>query len=396
MRRRFDLLFALLMPAALMAAGALTLLRGGRHTTSYYENRALAAAPALTAEAAWDGSFGASAESWLSDHVLMRDRLLKIETMIQMNVLHRPVVNDTVVTGKVLLPFLRFAEETPEAYRSAVTPFAESYGKLNGWVEECGGKLLFTGFPEQRIYFEDLFPDYLNDHSAEAKAADDIFFAALEEKGVDCLDMRKVYEEAGRPAEYYSAVDHHFEGRGAYAAYRAIMAHLAEEGRDLPVLTEDRIEFRTLPNPYIGSRNRKVYNLWKGSEKAEIPVQKDPVPFERTDNGAPSGKPLFVLPAADDLPTTYNLYMGGDFGETVLETHRPELPDLLVFGDSFTNALETMLYASFDETRILDLRHYTEKSLKDYIAEYRPDVVLAVGNDTFYYTPGGNGAVWED
>ena len=96
------------------------------------------------------------------------------------------------------------------------------------------------------------------------------------------------------------------------------------------------------------------------------------------------------------LPTTYNLYMGGDFAETVLETNRPELPNVLIFGDSFTNALETLLYASFNETRILDLRHYQDMSLRDYITEHQPDVVLCIQNDTFYYTASGNGAAWED
>ena len=114
-----------------------------------------------------------------------------------------------------------------------------------------------------------------------------------------------------------------------------------------------------LPTPYLGSRNRKLYNLWNNGEKAVIGVQKKPVAFNRTDNGQPSDRPLFVTPAEEYLPTTYNLYMGGDFGETVLETNRPNLPDVLIFGDSFTNALETLLYTAFDETRILDLRHYT-------------------------------------
>ena len=162
------------------------------------------------------------------------------------------------------------------------------------------------------------------------------------------------------------------------------------------MLTEQDLDFQELPNPYIGSRNRKLYNLWPNSEGAVIGVQKEPVPFTRTDNGQPSEKPLFVLPAEDYLPTTYDLYMGGDFGETVLDTGRPELPDVLIFGDSFTNAMETLLYASFDETRILDLRHYREMSLKDYIAKHQPDIVLCVMNDTFYYTTTGNGAVWEE
>ena len=242
----------------------------------------------------------------------------------------------------------------------------------------------------------DKFPDYLNSHAAEAEAADRVFAEALAERGVFFLDMGTVYDAQGHPDSYYSTVDHHYNYYGAYAAYRAILEDLNGSGFDLPVLTEEDLDFVELPNPYIGSRNRKLYNLWPNSEKAVIGVQTEPVAFTRTDNGQPSDKPLFVTPAEDYMPTTYNLYMGGDFGETILETDRPDLPDALIFGDSFTNALETLLYASFDETRILDLRHYTEKSLKDYISEYQPDIVLCVQNDTFYYTATGNGAVWED
>ena len=396
MKKTLDILFAAAVALVLLAAGVLTLRFGARRTTSYYENRTLAARPTLTAQSAWDGSYAAEAETWLSDHFPGREPLLKLDTWVQMKLLRRVVVNDTVVTGDVLLPLLTFGEYSAEAYRESVAPFAEGYGKLNEWVRSHGGKLLFVGFPEQRVYFEDAFPAYLNSHKAEAKAADDTFFEALAAQGVDCLDMREVYDALGHGAAFYSAVDHHFHYRGAYAAYRAIMEKLAEDGRALPVLTEEKIEFKELPNPYIGSRNRKLHNLWEHAEKAEIIEQREPIGFERFDDGAPSDKPLYVLPAEDGLPTTYNLYMGGDFGETVLKTHREDLPNALIFGDSFTNALETLLYTAFNETRILDLQHYTEKSLKDYIAEYRPEIVIAVGNDTFYYTPSGNGAVWED
>ena len=93
---------------------------------------------------------------------------------------------------------------------------------------------------------------------------------------------------------------------------------------------------------------------------------------------------------------TYNLYMGGDHGETIIRTDRPELPSALVFGDSFTNALETVLYASFNETRSLDLRHYTERSLREYIEDYRPDVVICVRNNTFFYVNDGNTRMWAE
>lgn len=394
MQKHLNRAFLACLLAALLAVPAWVALRSHRETSAYYENRTLAERPALTWESLWDGSFGSAFESWYSDHFPGRTSLLKADTKVQMDFLKRPVVNDTVVTENALLPFMDYGGQSEYAVQAA--EIGTNLEKLNEHIQANGGRFYYIGFPEQRVYCGAQYPDFLDSHAAEYKTADAAFAAALTARGICFLDMGAVYDTQGHPAEYYSAVDHHYSYYGAYAAYRAILDALEADGWELPVLTEDDLDFVELPNPYIGSRNRKLYNLWPNGEKAVIGVQRDPVSFTRWDNGALSEKPLFVTPAGDNLPTTYNLYMGGDFGETVLETNRPELPDVLIFGDSFTNALETLLYASFDETHILDLRHYQEKSLKDYIAEYQPDLVLCIQNDTFYYTTTGNGAVWED
>jgi len=389
--------FLALLLAVLFAVPAGVILWSHRETTAYYENRTLAERPTLTWQSLWDGTFATAFESWFSDHAPGRTTLLEADTAVQMKVLRRPVVNDIVLSADgVLVPFLSYDEYTEQDYAGPAASIAENYGKLNDHVKANGGSFYFVGLPEQRVYFEEKFPDYLNNHETEAQTADALFIQALEDQGVRFLNMEAVYDELGRPEEFYSTVDHHYNYYGAYTAYRSIMDTLASDGWDLPVLTEDKIDLVEQPFPYIGSRNRKLYNLWPNTDKAVIGVQKDPVAFTRYDNGELSEKPLFILPEDPVMPTTYNLYMGGDFGETVLETDRPELPDVLIFGDSFTNALETLLYASFDETHILDLRYYTDKSLKDYISDYQPDIVLCVQNDTFYYTTTGNGNVWED
>ena len=396
MKRFAQVAFLACFLAVILAVPAGTLLFSKNNTSAYYENRALAEWPEITVEGILDGSLAQSLETWYSDHAPGRATLLKIDTFLSMDVLHRPVVNDIVTTQDVLLPFLDYSEYTPAAYEATVGSLSEPFSKLNQYIEETGGSFYFVGFPEQRIYFEDEFPDYLNNHENEAEAADTIFREALEDEGIAFLDMGEVYDDLGHPADYYSTVDHHYNYYGAYAAYRSILDTLAADGWDLPVLMEEDFTFRELPNPYIGSRNRKLYNLWPNEDRAVIAEVKDPVAYTRYDNGEPSDKPLYVLPTAEDLPTTYNLYMGGDFGETILETNRPELPDVLVFGDSFTNALETLLYNSFDEMRSLDLRHYTNKTLRDYITDYQPDIVICVMNDTFYYTQTGNGNVWPE
>ena len=396
MKRFAQVAFLACFLAVILAVPAGTLLFSKNNTSAYYENRALAEWPAVTVEGILDGSLAQSLETWYSDHAPGRATLLKMDTFLSMDVLHRPVVNDIVTTQDVLLPFLDYSEYTPAAYEATVSSMSEPFSKLNQYIEETGGSFYFVGFPEQRIYFEDEFPDYLNNHENEAEAADTIFREALEDEGIAFLDMGEVYDDLGHPADFYSTVDHHYNYYGAYAAYRSILDTLAADGWDLPVLTEEDFTFRELPNPYIGSRNRKLYNLWPNEDRAVIAEVKDPVAYTRYDNGEPSDKPLYVLPAAEELPTTYNLYMGGDFAETILETNRPELPDVLVFGDSFTNALETLLYNSFDEMRSLDLRHYTDKTLRDYITDYQPDIVICVMNDTFYYTQTGNGNVWPE
>ena len=89
--------------ALLLAVPVGPALWGAKKTTAYYENRTLAERPALTGESLWDGTFGSSFESWLSDHFPGRATLLKGNTAVQMKL--RPVVNGAVLGGEVLLPF---------------------------------------------------------------------------------------------------------------------------------------------------------------------------------------------------------------------------------------------------------------------------------------------------
>lgn len=84
--------------------------------------------------------------------------------------------------------------------------------------------------------------------------------------------------------------------------------------------------------------------------------------------------------------------MGGDIGETVIRTGRDDLPSILVFGDSFTNPLEGLLYASCDEFRSLDFRHYDAMTLYEYIDLYQPDIVIAVRDNMSYNQFEDNGA----
>ena len=150
-------------------------------------------------------------------------------------------------------------------------------------------------------------------------------------------------------------------------------------------------EWKSLPNPFLGSSNRKLFGLWNNSDAIQLAYPKENIPFERTDNGKPVDSTIYKLPESEDELVTYSVYMGGDIGETVITTNRPELPNILIYGDSFTNPLEALLWTQANELRSIDFRHYTECTLKDYIAEYKPDIVICVRDETTFLSEDGNG-----
>jgi len=394
MKRASQMGFLLCFLGILAAVPLLIALRGADNQTSYYENRTLAAMPEYQTADLLSGAYFSAWDTWLTDHIPSRDRLLGLNTQIDYRLLQKPVVNDVVVAADVLLPFQTYGTWDLAYLAETADQVTEGLARLNETLETWGGRFYYLGVPLQSSYFYDRYPDYLENRKWHVDGMTAAFAVSMEEKGLDFLNMGDVFAAQGRPAGCYSASDHHFSYRGAFASYQAMMAHLnADTGWNLPVLTEEELTIVPAPNPFLGSRNRKLYGLWTGAEKLSIGVQAAPVPFTRTDNGAPVPATLYELPEDPAAEVTYDVYMGGDKAETILRTDRPELPNLLIFGDSFTNPLETLFYTGFNETRSLDLRYYDQKGILEYLEEYRPDVVICIRDDTAYLSTEGNGNI---
>jgi len=198
--------------------------------------------------------------------------------------------------------------------------------------------------------------------------------------------------KTGGSSRYASRVDNHYSMEGAFETYRLVMEKVkAETELEFPILGAEDVELVTLPNGYMGSRERKLLHAAQREEQLSIFLPRQEVPYTRTDNRVPVGAFVYELPASDAGEVTYNLYMGGDVANTVLDTGRDERPSILIYGDSFTNPVECLTYLSFDEMHSLDLRHYQEMSLEDYIQQVRPEVVVCIRDYDFLLDPEGNG-----
>ena len=378
MKKFTELLFVLLFSAALAWGGVTTLLRE-KDTYSYYENRMLASMPEATEEAVADGSYFSALETYLSDHTALREDLVFFSTNVDIHILKRPVVNDIVVQDSILLPYLEYESISESGLAYYADRLAENLSSIDAAVESYGGIYCYVVIPGQYSYFEDLYPQYLNNRSRYMDRNLELISQALAARDVNFLDLGPTFEALGYPAELSSQVDNHFSAKGAYLAYKTILETInGEYGGDLRVMEEDELTFTSLPNHYLGSRARKIFDLVEFDEQLCIMEPKDPVSFRRYNNGTETPAIINSIPQDSSQDVTYNCYMGGDIAMTRIDTDREELPTVLLYGDSFTNAVESILYLSCDTMYSLDLRHYTEKTVTEFVLETQPDYVICL------------------
>ena len=346
---------------------------------SYYENRNLARPAPLSVETVLDGTFPASVEPVLQDHAAGRNTLMKLSAWADLHLFRRPVVNEVVPSQGMLLGFNPYESPDPAYITAQAQAMADQLAQLQEVVEGYGGRFYYVAVPGQYTYFADAYPDFLNNREAYTALELPAFTQAMADRGVPLLDIGPVLEDLGNPREYYSLADYHYQFEGAYVTYQTILEAINRDlGWDLTVLDGSSMTTQTLPNPYLGSRGRKIFGLENCGEHLTIGLPKDPIPFTRTDNGTETAATVYAMPATDTEDVLYSLYMGGDVGETVIETNRPDLPSILIYGDSFTNPVECLAYYSFDEMRSIDLRHYKDMPLADYIQTYQPDIVVGI------------------
>lgn len=377
---------------------------------SYYENRNYAVMPEATRESFLDGSYLDELETFLSDHSAFREILVKAQTYADVNILKRPVVNDVVVTDKALLPYNAYETVDENTVKEKAETIASMNKELKDVIESYGGHYIYTAVPCQYACYEDLYPSYLNSRSQYTDLELKYLSQAMEKQDISFIDMMEIFRSSENPAETYvavsdegvggslyysSAIDNHYDVRGGFIAYKAIIDRINQETEfKLEYPDDDEITFVPHELPYRGSRTRKLLDVTNFSEHLHRAVFSEELPFKRYDKG--THVPSYIYDEDHtvlDGMITYGYYMGGDISNTVIDTNRPELPSILIYGDSFTNTIESVAYYSFDEQHSLDLRYYDEMTLQEYIKKYKPEIVVCVRDYFSLLAPEGNGQI---
>ena len=385
-KRGFVLVLALLTGLFFLLS-----LRDRRQEISVFENRYLAAHPAFSLQSLWNGDWFKGWDKYFSDHVAGRDGMMRDYLWLRLHVKKQLLVNEVMISEEALLPYLGEKDCGGEDFEDLARETADRLEKVRQAVEAQGSLFLYYGVENQSIVFREGYPAYLPTHVDYYTRCAAAFQSVMTERDFPILFSNEVFTaEGGSVKPYYSTVDHHYNFLGAYKSYEAVCLWARARGLELPIAERQSLNIRPAEQEFYGTYNRRLYGLSPVYQPLLIYDETGFPAYERWDEGIRTDAPLLQLPKGEGR-IQYTAYMGGDRGETVIETHRPELPSILIVGDSFTNPVEALCVYSFNEVRSLDFRHYEEMSLTEYLRAHPTDLVLVIRDSLNYLGDVGNG-----
>lgn len=183
--------------------------------------------------------------------------------------------------------------------------------------------------------------------------------------------------------EKFFRTDHHWNARGAWAGYSIIYDMLAERVPDLSPKLELR-EFQKIDGvAFCGSYARRTL------------VPCDPEPFEVAIVDLPpyttyiDGQPQQYGHREEYLRSEfeknrftnhYAEYYGNVIDLVEYEFENGSSRDLLLFGNSYSQAVKLFIASHYRHTYAFDFREYSDFSLSEFLAEHPVDDVLLIGD----------------
>ncbi len=225
--------------------------------------------------------------------------------------------------------------------------------------------------------------DFTRDYSGE----NDIYVDLMSRLTcVDHHDALDVHSMAEYERLFYQT-DHHWNHIGAQQGYEEILQLLGVE--DEPIQPVEEVVFDAVYNgSYVKRTGVKNATEHFAVYRYDLPECKVTINGRVKKIGRAdayfSGKY-----SKDILATHYATFYGGDYGEIVYDTGRPERENLLILCNSYGCSVRELVGRHFNKTYVVDLREYmsqTGKSMKihEYLEKNSITKVLILGDVSYF------------
>ncbi len=352
-----------------------TLIKNDGTKISYIDNKTIESFTLPNnKEEIFQGSYFTKTNNILSDNFLRRDSFIE-EYFIINRTIGKNIMNNILIDK----------EENLQYYFSSLSD-VEKKEILQGLDDlslyfENKNYYMFK-IPSKNSVYKEQYYDYVVEE--ESKYVEEISNYIVNNLNIEYYDLNN-YIRSFNEEELYYKTDHHWNNIGSFYGYEYIYNILKDKFN----LSDKRKIIKSIgyDDVFSGSRARPIGYGYRGNQNKDdfyYNISDDTNEYTMTIYGTEysGGQEVFyfkdILDDIEKYENLYGVFMGGDYSiiNIVNETTKNE-DTLLIFKDSFSNAMLPYISSHFKNTIVVDLR-YTEEGVSYYVEEYEPDVTLQI------------------
>ncbi|GAA0137509.1 DHHW family protein [Paenibacillus sp. YSY-4.3] len=362
--------------------GVTTMISSDRDL-SKVENRNLAQKPDLSLNSLLSGSYYNDYELYFSDQLFQRDFLVKEYTMLQLK-LNKTIINGTVIGKDGWL----LQEPVGAKATRLLDEVAGDLNTLGDWLDKRDTPLFFALAPHKVNILSDKYPDYFR--KSRGYINREYLVGELDPK-INYINLTEHFLSNYNNNDIegmYFKTDHHWNGRGAQAALPVIISQIDEKLKNSHETNIEYVRECDDSSSFTGSYNQKIFGLIDSNEefKCRFISVNSPhlISFSAANYKGDLGGIEDVFGAGINLgrdEITYSGIFSADLVEIKFEYENPGDINLLILKDSYANPIIPNIAEHYSKTYVLDLRHYKEKNVYQYIEDNNINAVLILHND---------------
>ncbi|MEG0570026.1 MAG: DHHW family protein [Oscillospiraceae bacterium] len=323
-----------------------------KDTFSQTENRPLQQFVAPTKENLLSREFMDSFEKFLADHLVFREAFIKIKTDLEL-AQGKKEINNIFISDKMLLEHIQLKDKSVvDANIKAINDFARKY-KSTAQISTMLVPTAAAFYPEKNPSRATLLdqPEFCKQ-----------FYNDL----VDVTAIDAYSFLAANKGDYlYYKTDHHWTSLGAYWGYSALAKPLG-----FKPIARDMFNIEHASHDFLGTLYSKALYGEKLKDVVDIYHYADNA-VQVTETIKNTGTQTQTYPSILfrkflNEKDKYSVFLGSNDPMVTIKSDLKNGKKILIFKDSYTNALMQFLPLHYEEITLLDLR-YVNKSLSEYV-----------------------------
>ncbi|MBR3788133.1 MAG: hypothetical protein IKJ85_07045 [Firmicutes bacterium] len=328
---------------------------------SELEKRTLQTFPEFSIEKLASEEYYNDLTTAFSDQLEFRDILVKGYYIFQFQ-----RYNGDVVIGENDELYAAYERVDEKGYFKHLRKSAGYVNEVAAEVLEAGADFTFISIPRKdAVETENLPKSYISSEALYVKSVD--FLSEILTDDVEFIDAYDVFKANDDVRAYYTT-DHHITPRAAFMLYHEVLDTCGLE--DYPVEEHYDVEKTIIK----GSFNDQIGQSVKSKPEELSMVPHEEISFTRYEDGEKSNLSIF-----QSRNTYEDSYMEGDHAYTVVDTGRPNLPNIMYVGSSFTNIMEAVTIRDFNLMVSIDYRHNeTGTTIAEYVKKHDIDHVIYI------------------